>query len=278
MAIVQSGTSVLANRIPEIWSPLIYEKLLADVMFLNFFETKYQAGLSFGDTINVQTINEPTGEVLTDDLAAFSSEAMSVTNQAITVTKRASASFVISDLAKLQALEFQAQAVDKLTYAVRKQFESAIIAALIPSAAAPDHDISPAAPSDLAGEDVVRMATLLSESYVPVSERGLFLAPSYMGDLKSKTGVMSRDFVTANSAQTGAINQYAGFDIMEHNLLSADVGFACHKSAMQLVVQQGVRVQISPRHAVNYYDFVVSADMVFGLKLMDNKRIVKISG
>jgi hypothetical protein len=69
-----------------------------------------------------------------------------------------------------------------------------------------------------------------------------------------------------------------GFQIMEHNLLDADVGYAVHPSALQLVMQQDVRIKLSDLHSQNKYGYLLSADFVYGFTLADNKRIVKISG
>jgi hypothetical protein len=97
--------------------------------------------------------------------------------------------------------------------------------------------------------------------------------------LLSKTQVTSGDFVSGgNSAQAGVLSQFMGFEIMEHNLLSADVGFAVHPSALLLVMQQDVRVKISDLHSQNKYGYLLSADFVYGFVLADNKRLVKISG
>jgi aspartokinase len=69
-----------------------------------------------------------------------------------------------------------------------------------------------------------------------------------------------------------------GFQIFEHDLLSADVGYAFHPSAVQIVMQQGVNVKISDLHSQNKLGYLISVDMVWGVKQMDSSRLVKISG
>jgi hypothetical protein len=96
--------------------------------------------------------------------------------------------------------------------------------------------------------------------------------------LLSSTAVVSSDFVSGNSAQSGVVSKFMGLTIMEHNLLAADVGYAVHPSALLLVMQQDVRIKISDLHSANKYGYVLSADMVYGFVLADNKRIVQISG
>lgn len=274
-----NGKTELDYLIPEIWSAKMYQELRNDVMFANIFSREYEGEIrNFGDTVNVQQIVAPTGEIITDDKAQFNSSTMQVNRIAITANKRASAAFEFTDMAQLQSMAFQQDAQEALLYAIRLKLESDIIAALVPSPSAPDHDIAPASASDLAAADLGSIRTLLSAAKVPVSNRKLLLAPSYYGDLLSKTQVTSSDFVAGNSAQAGVISQFMGFEIMEHNLLSADVGYAVHPSALLLVMQQDIRIKISDLHSQNKYGYLLSADMVYGFTLADNKRLVKISG
>lgn len=274
-----NGKVELDNLIPEIWSAKMYQELRNDVMFANIFSREYEGEIkNFGDVVNVQQIVAPSGEIITDDKALFQSSTMVVNRIAITANKRASAAFEFTDLAQLQSMAFQADAQEALLYAIRLKLESDIIAGLVPSASTPDHTIAPASASDLAAADLGSIRTLLSNAKVPVSNRKLLLAPSYYGDLLSKTQVTSADFVNGNSAQQGVVSQFMGFEIMEHNLLSSDVGYAVHPSAMLLVMQQDIRIKISDLHSQNKYGYLLSADMVYGFTLADNKRIVSISG
>lgn len=274
-----NGKTELDYLIPEIWSAKMYQELRNDVMFANIFSREYEGEIkNFGDTVNVQQIVAPTGEIITDDKAQFSSSTMQVNRIAITANKRASAAFEFTDMAQLQSMAFQQDAQEALLYAIRLKLESDIIASLVPSASNPDHQIAPASASDLASADLGSIRTLLSSAKVPVSNRKLLLAPSYYGDLLSKTQVTSSEFVSGNSAQSGVVSQFMGFEIMEHNLLSADVGYAVHPSAMLLVMQQDIRIKISDLHSQNKYGYLLSADMVYGFTLADDKRLVKISG
>lgn len=274
-----NGKTELDYLIPEIWSAKMYDELRNSIMFANLFSREYEGEIkALGDTVKVQQIVAPTGEILTDDKQQFASSTMQINQLSIVANKRASAAFEFTDLAQLQSLSFQAEAQAALVYAIRLKMENDVIAGLIPSASAPDHTIAPASASDLAAVDLGTLRTLMSTALVPLANRSLLLAPSYYGDLLSKTQVTSMDFVNGNSAQSGVISSFMGFQVMEHSLLSADVGYAVHPSAMQLVMQQEVRIKVSDLHSQNKYGFLLSADMVYGYTLFDNKRIVKISG
>lgn len=273
-----NGKVALDNLIPEIWATDTYAELRNQLLFANIFSRQYEGAIrEVGDVVRVNQIGAATGEILTDDLNQFSSEAMPVTQFSITVNKRASAAFEFTSLAQLQSLSFAAEAQEALVYAIRKKLEADLISALIPSTSSPDHDIAPATPGVLAAVDVGTIRTLLSTALVPVSNRKLLLAPSYYGDLLNETKIMSRDFTQGNSSNSGVADSFLGFEIMEHNLLGNDIGYAVHPSALQLVMQQDIRIKISDLHSQNKYGYLLSADFVYGYQLFDNKRIVKIS-
>lgn len=278
MASVISGVSDLAVRIPEIWSPLMYPVLKKSLPKASFFERPYDGLMIFGDKVKVQSMSQAVGEVLTNDENEFSTEALVITSQDIDIDRRFSAAFEITDLAKLQSMDFAGMAQQELVYAVAKQWEAYVTGLLVPSAAAPDHDIAPAVASDLGAADLATAKLLLDEQYVPQMDRVAFLSPSYYSDLLTKQLVVSRDYTVSNSIQSGVVDALLGFTIVMDNSLPADTAFFCHKSALHVVMQQDLRIKISDQHSARRYQSVISADMVGAAKLMDNKRIVKISG
>jgi hypothetical protein len=171
----------------------MYAELRNKVAFLNFFSREYEGAIrTVGDTVKIQQLVAPSAEILTSDKAQFNTLPVTVSNIDVVANKRAVAAVEVTDMAMLQSLDFQEELQNSLVYAVRKKIEQDIIASLIPSASAPDHQIAPAAASALAAVDLATLRTLLSTALVPTEQRALFLAPSYYGDLMVSTQVMSR--------------------------------------------------------------------------------------
>lgn len=280
MALGPSGVSELAFRIPELWAQDLYDELRNQLLFANVFSRQYEGVIrNMGDVVRVQQLSAPEGQVLSSDKDVFDAEQMVWSDFTVTVNQRAVASFEITDTAMLQSMEFQTQAQAALVYAIRRKLESAVIAALIPSAASPDHQIAPASASDLAAVDVASMRTLLSQAKVPPTGRVLLLDPAYFGDLLTKTTFTSSDFVPGSPVSAAAFSSpLYGFTIVESDMLAADIGYAVHPSALQLVLQQDVRIKVSDLHNQRKFGMLISADILYGLSLFDNKRIVKISG
>jgi len=278
MAVV-NGKTELDNIIPEIWSTKWYPILRANTPLTNFVARDYEGELKFGDTIYVHQVEDATGEILTDDKASFNSEIMTINRIPIIVNQRFSAAFEFTDMAQLQSQTFENEARSALVNGIALQMENYITGLLLPSTSSPDHDIAPAAASDLVAADVAGIRTLLSIQNVPEAERALFLAPSYYGDLMTKTTISSSDYIPAGSPTSTGTMPFPifGFNVTEARNLGNDIGYAIHKSAVQMIIQQGLRIKISDLHSSHKYGFVLSADLVGQGKLMDDVRLVKIS-
>lgn len=276
-----SGVADLQNLIPEMWAPNFYEELRNNLVIANVFSREYSGVISqVGDKVNVNQVVAPNGEILNNDKNVFNRELMQVNQFSITADKRAVAAFEFTDLAQLQSQRFEQDAREALVYAVQKQIEDDVIAGLIPSASAPDHDIAPASASDLAPADLANIRSLLSKAKVPATNRWFWGNPDYFSDLLLKTQFTSSDFLPSGSPVSSAMfsSPLYGFNIMESDNLPTDTGYAAHPSALQMVMQQELRLKISDLHNQGKFGFVMSADLVYGYTLFDNTRIVKISG
>lgn len=275
-----NGVNELQYLIPEIWSTKGYDRLKAKVgLFSNIFAKDYDGEIKQkGDTVNVHQIGALTAETLASDKSQFSTQDASWTNFQIIADRIVVNAVEFTDLAKLQSLEYQEEVMGELIYGLQYKMEQDVISALLPSSSSPDHTIAPASAGDLAAVDLATIRTLMSQAKVPLANRYLALAPTYYGDLLQKNTVTSLDFVSGNSAQSGVLSQFMGLQIFEHDILSDDVGYAVHPSALQIVTQKSIEIKISDQHANRKLGYLMSAHMVWGLKLMDNKRIIKISG
>lgn len=275
-----SGLTEMANLIPELWSPMMYSELRSKLILGNFFNRDYSGVISdVGSTVKINQITAPTAQDTTDDKALIESQEMNVNQIEVKADRIARASFEITNIAWLQSQEFQDEAREALVYSIMKSMETKIIAAMVPSASAPDHIIAPATASSLAQVDIGSIRTLLSTQSVPVEGRGLFLAPTYYGDLLG-TNFASQDYIPVGSpSATGSFSTPVyGFQVQEHDGLSTDVGFGAHRSALSIVMSEGIQVSITDMKAAKKDAYLVMAKMIYGIKLMDNKRIVKISG
>ena len=273
------GRTEWSDFIGEAWSILMYPELLPNLPKAGSFLRQYEGEIrNMHDTVNVLTLNSATGEELTDDTAVFNPEAISTVKQQIIVDRRWAASFEISDASETQSIHTEAQLRDALVKGVAKKIEAYVLSLMVPSAAAPDHDIAPAAASDLAVADLAEMARLFDVQNVPEDNRYLFLSPNYYSDLITKSALQSSDFQPSSPVVTGKLHpQLYGFNVVKDRSLTGDLGYATHTSAISMILQQSLRVKSSDMHAAKYFARVLSADLLGAGKLLDDKRIIKIS-
>lgn len=276
-----SGISELTAIIPELWAPKFYQNLKKNLPMANFFNREYVGEIkNVGDTVNINTFANPTAETITDDKQEFNTEALSVSQTQLTVTRRFSAAYEISDLGKLQSQDFENEIINNMSYAVAKAIETYVESLIDSSASSPDHQIATDTASTFVLADVREMGELLSTQGVPMSERALFLDSSCYWQLLADSSVSSRDYTPGGPVVSGYLGfPVMGFDVMEANNISTQYkSYAAHKSALAFVMQQGVRIQISNQHSSRKYGYIISADVVAdGVQLDDARSVTMVT-
>jgi hypothetical protein len=275
-----SGRTQMTNLIPEIWSEKLYTSLKANLVLANLFSRDYENEISQkGDSVNVAQLSAISGERITDDTQAFTTSPVTVTTQQIVADSIFSAAVQVTDVAKLQSIAYETELQNTLVHAIQKALEDYIITLMVPSASAPDHQINCASSGLLAAADVAGMRYLLSAQSVPMSDRYLVVDPNFYGDLLGQANFVSNDYIPANSASsTGMItNPLYGFGVQESSNMAVTTGYAFHKSALAVVLQRGVNIEVASTLSNNRYGMIIAANIIGGAKLMDSKRIVKIS-
>lgn len=269
----------IANMIPTVWSPLLYQELRAKPAYINLFARDYEGEIKEkGNTVKVNQIKKPTGEIITDDKQQFNTEELQVGQFEITADRRAVASFEITDLVKLQSLEFQMEVANALIDSILEQMELDVQSIMIPSAAAPDHTLAALLGASFDVADVVALRNLLAQAKVPFGEDTyMSLGTTFYGSLLQKGMVVGSDYGSINDLMAGEVKKLSGFKIFEHVLEPAQKAVAFHKSAVQLVSQTQVNVKVSDLHSQKKFGYLVSADIVYGRKLADDKRIATLA-
>lgn len=271
-------TSVL---VPEIWSQQFYDTLLAELPFASVVDRSYQGEIqNLGDTVKISTVPE-FGEAteLAEDGRA-DADSVTITQQSLVINKRTVKDFIITNKSLLQCIPFVDKLRDLAVYSVMKKIESTIIAASIPSASAPDHQISYDSGTTLALADLLEAKELLDVQDVPMSSRHIVMdAPQY-NDIYNITNFTSSDYLTSGSVgvtESGEIpTMLVGFQPHLSTLANA-VTYLFHSSYLTVAMQGGMNV--------NQYDLGVDGvratriniDALYGLKLLDDTRIVSIS-
>lgn len=276
--IFRAGTETAAI-VPEIWSAKFYQTLIDRLPFVDIIDRGYQGEItSLGDTVNISQIPEFSAASELAEDAAGTPDAVTITGQQLVIDKRVYKDYKVTKLAQLQSLPFMDQLRDKAIFAINKRIQALIIAAIVPSAAAPDHQISYTAGSTLALQDILAAKELLDLQNVPEDMRVGVVGAAQYNDLFNITGFVSRDFIPAGSPLTsGAITTpVCGFTIKMTNVVGS-TSYWFHPSFMTMAIQDQLSINIYDLGVEGTRATRVNVDVLFGLKQLDNKRVVSIA-
>lgn len=265
--------------VPEVWSAKLYETLVAKLPFMDSVDREYEGEIKdLGDIVNITSIPEfDEGTVLAEG-SANDAESLTLTGQQLTINKRVVKDFIVTKRAQLQSLPFMDGVRDKAVYAIQKKMQSLIIADIVPSASTPDHQIAYDSGSTLALADVLEAKELLDGSDVPAEDRKMINAVPQSNDLFNITGFVSKDFVPNGSPLSTAefATPLAGFMPMWTSVLT-NTSYLFHPSFLTMAVQDDLSIMVYDLGVEGTRASRVNVDLLFGLKQLDNKRVVQLS-
>lgn len=268
-------TSVI---VPEVWSSNYYDALLAGLPWNMIVSQDYQGEVSkLGDTVNISTFPEfDEAEEVGEDVKADASS-ITVTSQALVINKRIIKDFIVTDRALLQSLPMMDKLKELAVYSILKKMQSIIIAAISPSTSAPDHTIAYDTGTTLVLADILEAKELLDAQDVPASGRHGVMGAAQLNDIFNITGFTSSDFLVAGSPlATGQVPPLVGFN-PHYTSVQGNTSYWCHESFMTMASQKGLTVKEYDRGAQGFRDVRVNCDTLFGLKQLDNTRIVALA-
>lgn len=275
---IERTSSEVDVLVPEVWSSNFYEALLATLPFKDIINKDYEGEISnLGDTVKISTVPEFGEATEFSEDQRVSADAVTVTQQSLVINKQVAKDFIVTNKALLQSLPFVDKLRDLAIYAIMKKIEMGIIGMLIPSASAPDNSIAFDSGTTLGLADLLEMKELQDNEDVPASDRHLVVGSAQLNDIFNITGFTSSDFLVAGAPlQTGQIpSQLLGY--MPHfTTLVGNVVYGLHKSAATIAFQKGMSTEkfnlgVDGKRATR-----VNSDVLYGQKLLDNKRIVTI--
>ena len=264
--------------IPEVWSAKFYDVLLPMLPFNNLIAREYENEIAnLGDIVNISTIPEfgDAGELA--EGAAADADKISITGQQLVINKRIHKDYIITKKSQLQSLSFMDGVRDKAIFSIMKRMQAVIIAEIIPSASAPDHQIAYDSGSTLALADLLEAKELLDLQDVPDSNRCGVMGAAQWNDLFNITGFTSRDFIPAGSPLTeGSIKTpIAGF-LPKMTTEVGSTSYWFHPSFMTMAVQDSLNIEVFNLGVDGVRGSRVNVDLLMGVKQLDNKRVVTL--
>lgn len=264
--------------IPEMWSSAFYPTLKANLAFNDSVAKNYQGEISaLGDVVHITSL--PLFDEAEDITEAQAVDADSVTaaSTALTINKQVAKDFQITKKAQKQSIDVLNALKDLALYSIMKRMHTLIIAEVVPSASAPDHTISYTSSTTLALADLIAARKLLDAQDVEEEGRVLITGTAQWNDLFNVTGFTSRDYIPSGSPlSSGSIpSPILGF-LPKRSSAVGTTSYLFHPIFIQLAVQQNPEVEVVSRGADGVRAMRVNMDVLFGVKLLSNLRVVTI--
>jgi hypothetical protein len=261
-------------QVQKFWSPMATQQLRESLLLGSLVNKEYQGDLKkMGDTVRVYSVNAPTATTKTVGTSGsneFSASAISTSYVDVKADKHVTAAFEFADEVELMSMieSGNPEVMQSLVFSVEKAVNSALYAAMIPSAAAPDHQLSTV--TDLNNTQLLSIRKLAAQAKWDTMKGWYGLIdPSYYSDVLAAQTLVSSDFGAADapviSGKLG-LRRY-GFQIFEDNSLAEDTGYFFHPDALLMVMAKEMSIKVSDLHPVGKHGVMLSCDLIFGVSL-----------
>ena len=275
---IMTAGSELSVIVPEVWSSKFYDVLLADLPFEAIISKDYEGEIAaLGDTVRISTFPEFDDAQEIVEGQRNDAEASTATQQSLVINSEIVKDFIVTNRAQMQSLPHMDKLRDLAIYSIQKKIQAKIIALSVPSASAPDHQISYDSGSTLGLADLLEAKELLDSQDVPMENRHVVMGAAQLNDIFNITGFMSSDFAASGGLNSGMVSSpLLGF--MPH--FTTEVGAVTHlfhSSYFTMASQQGISVEVHDLGSQGVRGMRVNVGWLGGFKQLDSKRIVEIA-
>lgn len=265
---------------PELWSANFYPTLLESLPFNDVVDKSYEGEIrALGDIVNISSIPQFDEATLIAEDERVDADAVTISGQQLTINRQIVKDYIITERALRQSLDAENELRDLAFHSVMKKMQSLIIAAIVPSASAPDHAIAYDSGTTLGLADILEAKELLDAQNVPDDgRRVMVLGAAQWNDLFNITGFTSRDFIPAGSPNMSGsfTTPLLGF-IPRYTSVAGNVAYLFHPSFMTIAVQQMPEVKVFDLGVDGKRAKRVNLTVLMGEKQLSNLRVVTIS-
>lgn len=275
---IMTAATQLSVLVPEIWSQRYYDVLLAELPFNSIISRDWEGEIqSLGDTVRISTLPEFDEAIELAEDARADASALVATQQSLVINRRVVKDFIVTNMALLQSIPFMEKMRELAVYSINKKIQSTIISLIAPSTSAPDHTIAFDSGTTLALADILEVKELLDAQDVPMSSRYIVMGAAQLNDVYNITGFTSSDFITSGAPiQTGQLPPaLVGFAPKFTSVLG-NVVYLFHSSFMTMAAQQELNIAEYDLGVDGKRARRINCDVLWGVKQLDNTRVVQI--
>jgi hypothetical protein len=265
--------------VPEVWSAAFYPTLLEALPFNDVIAKSYEGDIrGLGDRVNISAFPQFSAAEAILEGQKVDADAVTATNTQLVINQQLVKDFVVTDLAQIQSIDASTALRDLAFHAIFKKMQAIIIAAVVPSASAPDHTMGYTSGTTLAAADILAAKEALDTQDVPDDgTRAMVLDAPQWNDIFLITGLTSRDYVDGSPNMSGSLpGRVYGFNprlTTEAN----NVSYFFHPVFMQMAVQQGLSVKVYDQGVNGVRSARVNTTLLFGVVQVSNLRVVTVS-
>lgn len=265
--------------VPELWSARFYPTLKERFPYIDSIARDYEGEIqALGDTVRIPNVPQfDNAQEITED-EAVDADAVTITTTSLVINKQIAKDFIITKKGMAQSIDAANELRDLALHAIMKKMFDVIVAEVVPSASAPDHQIGFTSGTTLALADILNAKELLDTADVEEAGRQMITGAAQINDLFNVTGFVSRDYIPAGSPLTSGQIQtpVCGFQVKWSSRMG-NVVHAFHPIFQQMAVQQMPEVEVISLGASGKRATRVNMDVLFGTKQVSNVRVVSIS-
>jgi len=272
-------------QVQKYWSPVATKQLRESLLLGSIVNKEFSGEIrKGGDQVRVYSVAAPSATTKTVgavDSNTFAPAAISTSYVDVKADKHVTAAFEFADEVELMSLidRQNPEVMSSLVFAVEKAVNSALYAALVPSAAAPDHQIVKASMDASALLEVRKLAA--TAKWDPAKGWYGLLDPKYYSDVLAAQTLVSSDFGAADTPVIGGrvgLRRY-GMQLAEDNSLAEGTAFFLHPDALLMVMAKEMAIKLSDLHPVGKHGVLMSVDLIFGVALgiEGAKKCIKVT-
>jgi len=265
--------------VPELWSAKFYPTLRERFPYIDSIARDYEGEIqALGDTVRIPNVPQFDNAQEIGEDEAVDADSVTITTTSLVVNKQIAKDFIITKKGMAQSIDAANELRDLALHAIMKKMFDVIVAEVVPSASAPDHQVAFASGTTLALADILGAKELLDTADVEEAGRQMIMGAAQINDLFNITGFISRDYIPAGSPLTSGQIQtpVCGF-IPKWSSRMGNVVHAFHPIFQQMAVQQMPEVEVISLGASGKRAKRVNMDVLFGTKQVSNVRVVSIS-
>lgn len=211
----------ITKFIPEVWAASLLGTLEKSLVFGNVANRDYEGDISaYGDTVHITSIADPTIAAYTKDTNLSAAQALTDSEQLLTIDQANSFNFQIDDIDKAQVRNnggLMGEATKRAAFGLRDAADQVVANRIAQSAGNALGIVDGTTAANVYDKLLVPASVKLDEANVPEEMRWIIVSPSTYGKLQLDSRFIKQNESGNSALHSGVVGQAAGFQIYKSN-------------------------------------------------------------